>query len=286
MSPQRLLPVLLLSLLTGCSGFKLSPHRIDVQQGNALDEEAVVRLKPGLTRSQVRFLLGSPLIVDPFRDNRWDYVYVFHKAGRLTEQKRITLFFDGDVLVRMEGDLPPAAAEAAAAPAAAASAPVMPPESVAETSRSAEPLPQPPEATAVAPNEEMPAAQPAAEAATPPEDAVLAAVRDWADDWSRRDAQAYFARYADDYRPQSGSRKDWEKRRRQLIDQAKRIEVRIESPKVDLSIDGRATVIFDQHYRSDTYQDAVRKQLRMVERDGQWFIVEERVLANLGGNKP
>jgi len=103
-----LISVLLLGLVAGCSGTKIGPHRIDIQQGNALDQENVARLKPGLNRSQVRFLLGTPLVVDPFRTDRWDYVYVYYKAGKLAEQKRISLFFDGDILARIEGDLPTA----------------------------------------------------------------------------------------------------------------------------------------------------------------------------------
>ena len=111
MSLNPLASALLLSLLTACSSVKMGsigPHRIDVQQGNALDQESVAKLKPGLNRSQVRFLLGTPLLVDPFRNNRWDYVYTFHKGGKLAEQKRITLFFEGDILQRIEGDVPPA----------------------------------------------------------------------------------------------------------------------------------------------------------------------------------
>jgi outer membrane protein assembly factor BamE len=101
-----LISALLLSLIAGCSGGYIASHRIDVQQGNALDQESVARLKPGLSRSQVRFLLGTPLVVDPFRTDRWDYVYMYYTAGKLTEQKRISLFFDGDTLARIEGDLP------------------------------------------------------------------------------------------------------------------------------------------------------------------------------------
>ena len=109
MSQNLIVSLLLLSLLGACSSNRIGgigPHRIDVQQGNALDQESVAKLKPGLSRSQVRFLLGTPLLVDPFHNNRWDYVYTFHKAGKLTEQKRITLFFDNDILQRMEGDVP------------------------------------------------------------------------------------------------------------------------------------------------------------------------------------
>jgi len=104
-----LISALLLSLVAGCSGGYIATHRIDVQQGNALDQENIARLKPGLSRSQVRFLLGTPLVVDPFRTDRWDYVYMYYTAGKLTEQKHVSLFFDGDTLVRIEGDLPPPA---------------------------------------------------------------------------------------------------------------------------------------------------------------------------------
>lgn len=278
MSPILLLPVLLLSLLAGCSDFRFGPHRIDVQQGNALDEEALARLKPGLNRSQVRFLLGTPLLVDPFRNDRWDYVYVFHRAGRLAEQKGVALFFDGDLLVRVEGDLPPAATEAFAAVQAVAPEVVVPATAPADEAALKAETAQP-AAPGLAPT---PVPQPAPK----PEEAVLAALHGWADDWSRRDTQAYFAWYADDYRPQKGSRAEWEKRRRQVIGQAKLIGVTIESPAVEMLADGRAVVSFKQHYRSDTYQDAVRKQLQMVERDGRWLIVDERVLSNVGGKQP
>src|SRR5512143_1952541 len=159
-----LIPVLLLSLVAGCSSYKIGPHRIDVQQGNALDQENVARLKPGLSRSQVRFLLGTPLVVDPFRNDRWDYVYRYYKGGQLTEQKHVTLFFDGDTLTRIEGDLPegtpqpaapaprpeteanPAQATAPAGPVpAATSAPPAPPSAAvaAPAVATAAPLQQP-----------------------------------------------------------------------------------------------------------------------------------------------
>jgi len=92
-------------LLTGCSYLPPLPYKIDVQQGNVITEEMVEKLKPGITKSQVLFVLGSPLIIDAFRDNRWDYVYLFREKGELIEQKRLTIFFDGDVLVNIENYL-------------------------------------------------------------------------------------------------------------------------------------------------------------------------------------
>jgi outer membrane protein assembly factor BamE len=82
------------------------PHRIDVQQGNALDQENVARLKPGLSRSQVRFLLGTPLVVDPFRTDRWDYVCVVLQGRQAGRAKAHYAVFEGDTLARIEGDVP------------------------------------------------------------------------------------------------------------------------------------------------------------------------------------
>ena len=170
-----LISALLLSLLAGCSSIHIGPHHIDVQQGNALDQENVARLKTGLSRSQVRFLLGTPLIVDPFRTDRWDYVYLYYKAGRLTEQKHITLFFEGDTLARIEGDLPEQAAQpekpAVESKPVSQTAPVTPVvPAPAASPRAAEPVAQPaPVASepAPAPVEAAPLAAPAAQAKTP-----------------------------------------------------------------------------------------------------------------------
>ena len=92
-------------LLAGCSFLPSILYKIDVQQGNVVTEEMVEKLKPGMTKSQVLFVLGSPLIMDAFRDNRWDYVYLFREKGELVEQKRMTVFFDDDVLVNIENYL-------------------------------------------------------------------------------------------------------------------------------------------------------------------------------------
>ncbi len=82
----------------------IQPYRIDVQQGNYITPEMVMKLRPEMTRSQVRFALGSPLLVDPFRTDRWDYVYVYEKAGKLTQKRHLTVYFESDVLARLEGE--------------------------------------------------------------------------------------------------------------------------------------------------------------------------------------
>jgi len=115
--------ILLMLLLAGCSGVPtlpgITPYKMDIQQGNYVTQQMVAKLKPGMTRPQVRFILGTPLIVDMFRTNRWDYVYIFEKRGRLTEQRKITVIFEDDKLARVEGDVVPAGAGDKAESAAA-----------------------------------------------------------------------------------------------------------------------------------------------------------------------
>ena len=98
---------------------KLSPYKMDIPQGNIVTQEMVAKLKPGMTPSQVRFILGTPLIMDTFHADRWDYVYRNQKAGKLIEERKLTLFFENDVLYRVGGDVGAETAplEAAALPA-------------------------------------------------------------------------------------------------------------------------------------------------------------------------
>ena len=85
-----------------------APYKMDVQQGNVVTQEMISKIQPGMTRNQVRFALGTPLLVDPFRTDRWDYVYQYHKGGVMTEQRRIAVIFKDDKLLRIEGDVVPA----------------------------------------------------------------------------------------------------------------------------------------------------------------------------------
>src|SRR5215475_3026894 len=86
------LPVIAAVTAGGCSQVPalpaiptLTPYRMDVQQGNVVTQEMVEKLKPGMTPSQVRFILGTPLVVDAFHKDRWDYVYRFTRGGNLQE---------------------------------------------------------------------------------------------------------------------------------------------------------------------------------------------------------
>ena len=82
-------------------------YRINIQQGNVLEQKLVNRLEPGMSKSQVRYIMGSPLLVDVFHQDRWDYYYGMKKGGQARTQQRIALFFEDDRLIRIEGDLKP-----------------------------------------------------------------------------------------------------------------------------------------------------------------------------------
>jgi outer membrane protein assembly factor BamE len=85
-------------------------YRIDVQQGNVISQEAVDQLRLGMNKRQVNFVLGTPLMADPFHADRWDYVYLLRPGSRRggePEQQRVSLFFEDDRLTRMAGTMEP-----------------------------------------------------------------------------------------------------------------------------------------------------------------------------------
>jgi outer membrane protein assembly factor BamE len=86
-------------------------YRINIQQGNFLDQAAVEQVKAGMTRSQVRYLLGTPMVADSFNKERWDYIYYLKKGRtRHVDSRRVTVYFDGEKVARLDK---PSAAEAA-----------------------------------------------------------------------------------------------------------------------------------------------------------------------------
>ncbi|MCL1618569.1 outer membrane protein assembly factor BamE [Ralstonia pseudosolanacearum] len=136
------------ALLAGCSTYDnstrkianaITPYRIDIVQGNFVSREQASQLKEGMTRDQVRYVLGSPLLTDMFHGNRWDYVFSFKRGNtNVVQERKLTVWFEADRLAKWAGadDLPSeveliaeidgikrpkkAAAEAAAAAAAGA----------------------------------------------------------------------------------------------------------------------------------------------------------------------
>lgn len=108
----RLLPLLLSTVLAGCANNLGSldfpgVYKISITQGNVILQNMVDQLRPGMTRNQVIFVMGTPLVRDPFHQDRWDYVYNFQPGGGARTQERITIFFVDDQLATVTGDFVP-----------------------------------------------------------------------------------------------------------------------------------------------------------------------------------
>ena len=112
----RIITLIFISLLfiSACSGRLFTVHKIDVQQGNAIDPKKVEQVKIGMTREQVKFLMGPPLITDVFHPERWDYIYFLIPDYGETERRHLMVLFEGDKVASLEkSDIPePEAAEA------------------------------------------------------------------------------------------------------------------------------------------------------------------------------
>ena len=96
--------------LAGCQSLQntdsaigaLTPYRIDIVQGNAVTKDQVALLKPGQTRLQVRDILGTPLVADPFHANRWDYIFTLRRPGTAAQRRSVVVLFDGDLVKSIE----------------------------------------------------------------------------------------------------------------------------------------------------------------------------------------
>ncbi|MEK7361033.1 MAG: outer membrane protein assembly factor BamE [Pseudomonadota bacterium] len=111
----RALAAIAALLLVSCGSGRLpmpdmTPYRMEIQQGNFVSQEMVAKLKPGMSKDQVRFVMGTPLITDSFHGERWDYVFRRQMANsRELEQRKLAVFFEDGKLKRVEGDVTPAA---------------------------------------------------------------------------------------------------------------------------------------------------------------------------------
>ena len=93
--------------LSGCSKRFHIVHKIDVQQGNVVTQDKVDHLELGMTRNQVQYIMGSPIVVDVFHQDRWDYIYFLKPGYGDIVQERVTLHFEGDSLARVTGTMLP-----------------------------------------------------------------------------------------------------------------------------------------------------------------------------------
>ncbi|MHC8442048.1 MAG: outer membrane protein assembly factor BamE, partial [Candidatus Eutrophobiaceae bacterium] len=113
-SPINVLaPAFALCLLASCGGENFDGtwkvpllYKIDIQQGNSVEQAMLDKIKPGMTKEQVRFIMGTPMLVDSLRKDRWDYIYTIQKEGSVRKQRHIyVLFDDEDILIGLDGDV-------------------------------------------------------------------------------------------------------------------------------------------------------------------------------------
>ncbi|NOR72064.1 MAG: outer membrane protein assembly factor BamE [Methylomarinum sp.] len=98
------------TLFTGCSSVLNNlpgVYSLDIQQGNIINQEMIDQLRPNMTKRQVLYIMGSSMLIDVFHQKRWDYLYSEQPGGEARKQKRLSLFFNGDKLIGVQGDFRP-----------------------------------------------------------------------------------------------------------------------------------------------------------------------------------
>jgi tetratricopeptide (TPR) repeat protein len=175
---------------------------------------------------------------------------------------------------------PPAKAVPAPAPAtpSPAASPAKPAAPVAAAPAAAVAAKEPAKAEPAKPAAKEPAKEPAKAAPVNEEGAVIKAVERWAQAWSSNDVDGYLARYAPNFKtPDGESRKAWETERRTRVAKPRKIEVKVEAPKVTFKDANTASVSFRQHYRSNSFKASAGKTLIMIKSGNQWLIQQELV---------
>jgi outer membrane protein assembly factor BamE len=108
---MRLILIPISLLLASCSNFtnylpNFAPHKIEIRQGNLITQEMRARIRLGMSETQVKAVLGAPLIADTYHAGRWDYLYRLEKQGKVEENQRLTLYFEHGVLARIDDATP------------------------------------------------------------------------------------------------------------------------------------------------------------------------------------
>ncbi len=106
--PAHLMRLVLSALFAAAALAAGCVHKIDIQQGNVVVADQLAKVKPGMSRPEVRQILGTPLLADAFHANRWDYWFYNEKKGREIERNKISIHFESDKVVRVDGAAPPA----------------------------------------------------------------------------------------------------------------------------------------------------------------------------------
>lgn len=266
--------------ISACSLF--SPHKMEINQGTQIEQSALDKLKLGMTKEQVEFVLGSPVTKDLYAPGRWDYIEHVknykHKKDNIN--KKLALWFNGDSLERvaamgyevahLQGDNAVRMANAVQS-------------GIRNEPKRTLPTPQP-----VSPLPAVTTTPTAVAVATPPtpmvsvESDVQSTLDIWSSAWSAQDISTYVAQYVKGYSPSKSLRhSSWVKRRNAIISKPTFITLDLSNVQINALNDQKATAQFVQAYASDRYQDTVIKKLTLVQENGQWKIAKEKTLKKL-----
>lgn len=261
MQIRTILISLLLLAFGGCASH-FSPYRMDIRQGNFVTPEMRDKLKLGMTKQQVRYVLGTPLLNDAFHSSRWDYAYSLAKKDKPTEQQAMILYFEGDNLTRIEDGAMPALLKAAetAQPASA----------VAATPAADVPVVVAPVVAPVVAASSVPVAATA-------DAAVKSSVQAWADAWTARDVKRYLAAYAPSFKYGGVNHATWLKQRTQHLRRPGSFSVSVSDVTVKLKDETHATASFKQDFYANAHHDITRKTLQLQKIAGAWLIVSEKI---------
>ena len=127
------------------------PYKIDIVQGNVVTREQLAALKIGMPRAQVRDILGTPLLVSVFHDQRWDFVFTFKRQGSAPQSRKVTIVFNGDTVEKIDADELPSETEFVATLKSQTKIDKLPPLQASEDSLKKYPPPAPVEPAAQAP---------------------------------------------------------------------------------------------------------------------------------------
>lgn len=287
--PLRAIALFGLSLtlfgLTGCESVSryvpsfISPYKVEIQQGNVITPEQVAQLKVGMTRNQVRFLLGTPLLTDIFHTNRWDYLFRLKKSDGSIENSKLTVFFDDNRLQNFVTTLATPATETPTTAAATATKPAAPLSDTAVPPAA----PPAPAQTPVANSIEAPAVTlvtsdnpPTTPPALNDTAALESRLESWRAAWENRNIDAYLSHYASNFQPQGMDRAHWEAQRRERLSKPKQIKLKLQDIRFEQTSPERATAQFTQVYSSDLLRERGKKTLSLIQEEGQWRIETEQ----------
>ena len=277
----------------------LKTYRVDIQQGNVVTQEMINQLRVGMTREQVRFILGTPLISDPFKPNQWEYVFRLQRGTGGVDLRQYAVTFVDDKLATFSGEASPTENRGQATMVTLGKTPndlkiekmetganpiapldglqtptptAAPADTTAPAAAAVEVLPS------ASPTTSQAAANPAAETPTPPEveASLRATVEAWRTAWINRTPLAYFGFYSPNYQIQNMSRAEWEQSRKDKLMKPKRINVSFGSLRLQLLAPDQAKVVFRQVYESDILREVGVKTLLMRNINGRWLIEFEQ----------